>query len=116
MNGFMDGCLSGLKDVLEKATVDTVRGFYNRWYIPERMVLTIVGDFDDDEEDDDKNAATEAKDPRKISIASVKSLVEKWFVESELQTQEEEEAGDTTTESTGGAVNRRVVLPVVHPS
>ncbi len=36
----------GYKDTIEQTTVDQVRNFYTRWYVPENMTLIIVGDVD----------------------------------------------------------------------
>ena len=36
----------GLQNIIENATSDQVRGFYNRWYTSDNMALVFVGDFD----------------------------------------------------------------------
>jgi zinc protease len=36
----------GLQNIIENATSDQVRGFYNRWYTGDNMALVFVGDFD----------------------------------------------------------------------
>lgn len=36
----------GKKDILEKASYDTVRRFYKEWYRPDLMAVVAVGDFD----------------------------------------------------------------------
>ena len=36
----------GLQDIIENATSEQVRGFYDRWYKSDNMALVFVGDFD----------------------------------------------------------------------
>ena len=36
----------GLLEVLEVATADDLRGFYERWYRPNLMAIVVVGDID----------------------------------------------------------------------
>jgi len=50
----------GSLDDLEAATLDDVKNFYKRWYVPNNVTLTLSGDFD---------------------IAEAKQLVEKYFGE-----------------------------------
>ena len=39
----------GSLDDLEAATLEDVKTFYNRWYVPNNVTLTLTGDFDEDE-------------------------------------------------------------------
>jgi zinc protease len=39
----------GSLDDLEAATLEDVKTFYNRWYVPNNVTLTLTGDFDVDE-------------------------------------------------------------------
>jgi len=39
----------GTKQILEQADREIIKGFYDRWYRPDNMVLVMVGDFDSDE-------------------------------------------------------------------
>ena len=39
----------GLKNVIETASADVLRGFYERWYRPDLMAVVAVGDLDPDE-------------------------------------------------------------------
>jgi len=48
----------GKHEDLESASLDDVRGFFERWYVPSNATLTLAGDFE---------------------IAEAKALVDKWF-------------------------------------
>ena len=37
----------GLESIIRSVSADTVRAFYKRWYRPEHMAVTCMGDFDD---------------------------------------------------------------------
>ena len=39
----------GLQEVIETASADDLRGFYERWYRPDLMAFVAVGDLDPDE-------------------------------------------------------------------
>jgi len=45
-SAFADRQPIGLEDIIENATSDKVRVFYDRWYTSDNMALVFVGDFD----------------------------------------------------------------------
>jgi len=45
-SAFADRQPIGLEDIIENATSDKVRAFYDRWYTSDNMALVFVGDFD----------------------------------------------------------------------
>jgi predicted Zn-dependent peptidase len=45
---YADRLTIGKKEILEKATPDTIRRFYRDWYRPNLMAVIAVGDFDVD--------------------------------------------------------------------
>jgi zinc protease len=48
----------GLHDDIERATLDDVRGFFHRWYVPANATLLVAGDID---------------------VPATKAMIEKWF-------------------------------------
>lgn len=37
----------GLESIIKGVPASTVKGFYDKWYSPERMAVIAVGDFED---------------------------------------------------------------------
>ncbi len=62
---------------IAEATLDDVRGFYKKYYVPSNAILVVAGNFDKIKtiENDEKTDENIAKTP----ILRVRGIIEKWF-------------------------------------
>ncbi|GAA4319836.1 pitrilysin family protein [Pontixanthobacter gangjinensis] len=74
--------IGSLKD-LQNATLQDVKDFYNRWYVPNNVILTISGDFDKEQakewvhkyfDEIDRGPDIEELEKKPVSLVEIKNL------------------------------------------
>ncbi|MCL2265869.1 MAG: insulinase family protein [Treponema sp.] len=66
-SAYADRDVIGLAEIIENATADQLRAFYDRWYTSDNMALVLVGDFD--------GKALEADITRHFNMQSAKQKI-----------------------------------------